>query len=166
MQNWLKLGDWNAICDSCGRKFKASLLRKRWDGMMVCVEDYESKHPQLSIRTPTDISVPPWVRPERAPDIFIEPCPVVGLCTTQSSTCFADMATADCALADNTSLGYQYLLSLIDPPLHGTFFSCTPWGGAPYAGLGTASCMTVGNTSVSYDQLLYLSTPIDSCPTS
>ena len=29
---YYKSGDWLAICDSCGRKFKASQLRERWDG--------------------------------------------------------------------------------------------------------------------------------------
>ena len=29
-------GDWKAICDVCGRLFKASVnLRQRWDGFMV-----------------------------------------------------------------------------------------------------------------------------------
>ena len=29
-------GDWNAICDRCGFKFKASELKKTWDNLYVC----------------------------------------------------------------------------------------------------------------------------------
>lgn len=67
----LKLGDWNAICDSCGRKFKASQLRKRWDGFMVCKDDWEPRHPQDFVRAVPDRQAVPWVRPEPE-DIFIE----------------------------------------------------------------------------------------------
>ena len=44
-QNTLRLGDWNTLCDVCGMKFKASDLRRRWDGFMVCVDDWEPEHP-------------------------------------------------------------------------------------------------------------------------
>ena len=63
-RNRLVLGDWNAICDTCGFKFKASEMRKDWRGMRVCQDDYEPKHPQLMIRVPRDDPSVPWVRPE------------------------------------------------------------------------------------------------------
>lgn len=44
------LGDSNAICDTCGFKFKQSQLRKRWDGAMVCSKDWEPQHPQDNIK--------------------------------------------------------------------------------------------------------------------
>lgn len=44
------LGDSNAICDSCGFKFKQSQLKKRWDGAMVCSADWEPRHPQDSLK--------------------------------------------------------------------------------------------------------------------
>ena len=40
-----KKGDWNVICDVCGCKMKHSESRKRWDGMLVCGEDWERRHP-------------------------------------------------------------------------------------------------------------------------
>lgn len=70
----LVLGDWNAICDVCGFKFKGSELRKRWDGMMVCEADYEQRHPQDLIRLRAEKSVPPFVRPQGT-DQFITPAP-------------------------------------------------------------------------------------------
>jgi hypothetical protein len=50
MNSYFILGDSNAICDSCGFKFKQSMLRKRWDGAMVCDADWESRHPQDLIK--------------------------------------------------------------------------------------------------------------------
>lgn len=44
------LGDSNSICDVCGFKFKHSKLRKRWDGAMVCSQDFELRHPQDNIK--------------------------------------------------------------------------------------------------------------------
>ena len=62
--------DWNAICDVCGFKFKASQLRKRWDGLLVDSACYESRHPQEFVRGKADKQVPKWTRPEPA-DVFV-----------------------------------------------------------------------------------------------
>ena len=62
--NDLKLGDWNAICDVCGFKFKASQLRKRWDNAMVCAEDYEERHPSDFFRTRAEDTSVSWTRDE------------------------------------------------------------------------------------------------------
>ncbi len=63
-------GDWNAICQSCGRKFKASQLHKRWDGLYVCEEDFEYRHPQDFLRSRADKIAPPWTSPRPA-DVFV-----------------------------------------------------------------------------------------------
>lgn len=106
MQNWLKLGDYNAICDSCGRKFKASTMRKRWDGFFVCQEDFEVKHPQLSLKVHGDKQTVPIPRPDAIVDTFLF------YCSIWTSSCYADMATADCAKADYRPMTYQQLLDL------------------------------------------------------
>ena len=72
-----KAGDWNAICDECGFKFKASQLRKRWDGYMVCKDDWEIRHPQDSLRGRRDDQSVPWSRPE-GEDQFITVAPANG----------------------------------------------------------------------------------------
>lgn len=71
MKNHLILGNWNALCDSCGRKFKANMLRKRWDGLMVCEEDWEQRHPQDLLRVQREQISVPWSRPYPAQDTFI-----------------------------------------------------------------------------------------------
>lgn len=64
-------GDWNAICDVCGFKYKASELRLRWDGLWCCPEDWEIRHPQDFVRGVKDRQAIPWSRPAPA-DIFID----------------------------------------------------------------------------------------------
>lgn len=59
-------GDYNAICDFCGQKFKASKLRKNWQGFMVCERDWELRHPQDAVRAKKDDQSVPWTRPESA----------------------------------------------------------------------------------------------------
>lgn len=71
MKNHLILGDWNALCDSCGRKFKASSLQKRWDGLIVCSEDWEQRHPQDLLRVQREQISVPWSRPYPAQDTFL-----------------------------------------------------------------------------------------------
>jgi hypothetical protein len=65
-----KAGDWVVICDVCAKQIYASESRKRWDGLIVCPDDYEFRHPQDLIRHRVeDISVP-FSRPEPT-DTFV-----------------------------------------------------------------------------------------------
>lgn len=66
MTDYFKKGEWNAICDRCGGKFKSSQLRKTWDGFYVCRDDYEPRHPQDFLRGVKDNQSVPWTRPEQA----------------------------------------------------------------------------------------------------
>jgi hypothetical protein len=97
MRNWLKLGDYNGICDSCGRKFKASTMKKRWDGLFVCEHDYEVKHPQLSLRVRGDKQSVPVPRPESEQDVFIRECNIInsqGIAGSGVSGCMVSGKTA------------------------------------------------------------------------
>ena len=108
MQNWLNLGDYNCVCDSCGRKFKASTMRKRWDGLLVCKEDYEPRHPQLSLKVHGDKQTVPIPRPEPVVDIFLP------YCDLWSSSPMADFGVADCAVTGgNTSI--PVLINVFNP---------------------------------------------------
>lgn len=57
---------YNALCDVCGFKFKASMLRKRWDGYMVCRNDYEVRHSMDFYTTRNDVHLLPWTRTDGA----------------------------------------------------------------------------------------------------
>ena len=108
MRNWLDLGNYNAICDSCGRKFKASTMKKRWDGLFVCPEDFEPRHPQLSLRVRGDKQTVPIPRPDPEQDTFLE------FCDIWTSSPMADFGTADCAfVGGNTSI--QTLIDIYNP---------------------------------------------------
>lgn len=64
MRNYYKPGTWNAICDRCGFRFKASELKKEWTGLMVCSKDFEARHPSDLLRVPREDSSVVWSRPE------------------------------------------------------------------------------------------------------
>lgn len=52
-------GQWNVICPVCGFKKKSGEMLKRWDGVYVCKEDWEIRHPQDFLRVEAeDTSVP------------------------------------------------------------------------------------------------------------
>lgn len=70
----LELGDYNAVCYQCGRKFKASELRKHWQGYYVCEKHWEARHPQDFVRGVQDVQTPPWVQPMPA-DVFVVATP-------------------------------------------------------------------------------------------
>lgn len=98
-------GQYNCICDRCGFEFKNVQLRKEWTGLMVCGSCFETRHPQDFIRVRPERIAPPWVRPE-PPDEF------VSICYIWERSAYADLATADCALADNILLSYNALLAI------------------------------------------------------
>lgn len=61
--DFLKLGDWNAVCYQCGFKRKASYLVKNWQGYYVCPEHNEPRQPQDFVRAVPDVQTPPWTQP-------------------------------------------------------------------------------------------------------
>lgn len=71
MKNHLILGNWNVLCDSCGRKFKALDLKQRWDGLMVCKEDWEMRHPSDFLRVQKEKIAVAFSRPYPYQDTFI-----------------------------------------------------------------------------------------------
>lgn len=58
------VGSYNAICPVCGWKYKASELKRRWDGLMVCPTDWETRHPMDFFRTIPDQKALPFVLPD------------------------------------------------------------------------------------------------------
>jgi len=66
-------GGWNTVCYECGRKRKASQLKRHWQGYYVCPEHWEPRQPQDFVRAQADIQTPPWVQPMPA-DVFAARC--------------------------------------------------------------------------------------------
>ena len=98
MRNQLILGNYNALCDSCGRKFKALDLKKRWDGLLVCQEDYELRHESDFLRVQKEKISVPFSRPYPAEDTYTG-----HICSVSGIYGMADFGSADCARADITS---------------------------------------------------------------
>jgi hypothetical protein len=61
--DYLSLGDWNAACFQCGRKRKASTMKKHWQGYYVCPEHWEPRHPQDFVRGVKEVPGVPWSQP-------------------------------------------------------------------------------------------------------
>jgi hypothetical protein len=90
--DYLELGDYNAVCYQCGRKRKASTMKKHWQGYWVCPEHWEPRHPQDFVRGVPDPQTPPWAQPMPT-DIFVG-----GFCTTIIAV--AGEAVAGCSITD------------------------------------------------------------------
>lgn len=69
--DYFQLGDWDAMCSRCGHKFKASMLRKHWQGMWRCPKCWEPRQPQDFVRAIPDVQTPSWTQPWPA-DTFVD----------------------------------------------------------------------------------------------
>lgn len=120
MKNYLIPGDYNALCDSCGRKFKASQLKRRWDGLMVCEEDYELRHPQDFLRVQRERISVPWARPYPETDTEINP---PWICTIDNSRAFAGRAMAGCAVSGSITGVPLYITAVAGAAIAGLAIS-------------------------------------------
>lgn len=62
-KNYYVSGSWNLICDVCSKKIKAHDAKQRWDGLVVCPDDFEHRHPQDFVKAHTDKITVPFQRP-------------------------------------------------------------------------------------------------------
>ncbi len=92
-------------CHRCGFWFPSTEIKKEWTGLYVCKKDYEPRHPQTLIKVHGEKAFPEFVSKDGT-DTFVSYCDI----STKSA--YADMGTADCMQADNTTLSYSLLSSL------------------------------------------------------
>lgn len=105
-------GDWNTICFECGNKFKASMMRRHWQGYWVCPQHWEPRHEQDFVKNVADNQVPPWMQPPPA-DVFTHisavtptptpsptptPPPSPGLCTPDGQSAIPKYAVPGCCI--------------------------------------------------------------------
>jgi len=90
---YAKKGDWNAICDRCGFKYKASQLKKEWDGFYVCKTCWEPRHPSDFYKPSHRDETVPWTRPEPADNY------ITSFCTTVGRQGVSGQGVAGCAIA-------------------------------------------------------------------
>lgn len=68
-----KPGDHWVICDVCGWAYRHSDMKRRWDGAVVCKEDWEIRHPQDFLKAqPEDQSAKGLVRPDGGSEQYLE----------------------------------------------------------------------------------------------
>lgn len=96
-------GNWKVTCHVCGMWYPSSEIRKRWDGLLVCDKDFETRHPQTLIKLRTEKIAAPFISKDASPDSFVL------LCTLEGRSGFADLGTADCAQADKNDPSYLFL---------------------------------------------------------
>ena len=92
MRNHLIPGNWNALCDVCGFKFKALDLKRDWRGLMVCKDDFELRHQSDFLRVQKEKITVEFSRPYPVADTFVG-----YICSIIEIRPMADVATADCA---------------------------------------------------------------------
>jgi len=80
----------------CNRKIKSGIALKRWDGLIVCPDDYENRHPMDFLRSRQErISVP--FTSDTSFDEFDGPdYPTYPYCTPQGSSGEPSWAVAGC----------------------------------------------------------------------
>lgn len=97
-------GTWAVNCDVCGFRFPSNKLKRRWDGVMACEKDWETRHPQTLIKVRGETAVPSYTRHN--------PVEYIQMCTIITSSGYADLGEADCMRADNTQFTYTFLHDL------------------------------------------------------
>jgi hypothetical protein len=91
-------GNWKVTCHVCGFWYPSSEIQKRWDGVLVCPKDYETRHPQTLIKVRGERAFPSFVSKDSNPDQYT----TASYCDYITSSGVADYAVADCARADGT----------------------------------------------------------------
>lgn len=94
-------GDWWIICDVCSKKIKASESKQRWDGLIVCPDDWELRHPQDFLKVKEDKITVPFSRP-RPTDSFIFSCDPI------SSSSIAGYSKVGCWVTGRSYKDYRF----------------------------------------------------------
>lgn len=89
-------GDFWRICDRCGFQKRSSETFKTWDGLYVCAEDFETRHPQDFVRGRRDRQNVPEPRPEA----------VISLVGPLTTTVTAESAAGATLLTVETSIRF------------------------------------------------------------
>ena len=112
--NYFKSGEWNVYCMVCNRKIKSGMALKRWDGLIVCPDDYENRHPMDFLRARQErISVP--FTSDTSFNEFDGPTyPPYPFCTAPGSSGIAGWGVAGCMRA---GLGFPNGLPVTAPEI-------------------------------------------------
>lgn len=122
MPDLYRIGEFRRICDVCGFDFPASKTFKRWDGLMVCASDFETRHPQDFVRGRMDRQRVPEPRPE-ATDVFVGPTQTV---TTAEASAGATSISVESS--SGMSAGHTVGIMLSTGNVHAATLQAVPDG--------------------------------------
>jgi hypothetical protein len=94
-------------CHRCGFWYPSTEIRQEWSGLSVCDKCWEPRHPQTLIKVHGESAFPKIVSKDGI-DTYIPYCDL----TTKSG--YANLGTADCMQASNTTYTYAFLFGLND----------------------------------------------------
>jgi len=130
-------GDYYVICDRCGFKKRVSQTRKEWNGLLVCTDCWEPRHPQDFVKAKRDIQRVPIARPDKTTTLRT---------TALSGTAAANAGSFDVADATNISDGTALGITLDNGDIQWTFASDDPSGSTVSVNDKLWSAASSGNT--------------------
>jgi hypothetical protein len=131
--DYLTAGDYNCVCFECGRKRKASQLKRHWQGYYVCPEHWEPRQPQDFVRGVVDNPSVPWVQPRAQEYIGL------ALCTPWGRTAIPSRMIPGCSIPTWTSASGSFIVTPGGGPL-----SCTLLGRSPIPDYAIPDCFLPG----------------------
>jgi len=144
MKNYFKSGSWNIYCDVCNKKIKSGEAKQRWDGFIVCPEDWEPRQPQDFVKARVDKISVPFARPTEqivfkyphgvfdtirfldTVRVSTNPVKYMSDTLTISETTFKiykGKIVTESLTFDDTGYLYQYNYTTPAPPDGGTYFA-------------------------------------------
>lgn len=98
-------GNWKVSCQVCGFWYPSSEIKKRWDGLLVCDKDFETRHPQTLLRVDGEHAFPDFVSKDTDVDVFF--CDIFG------ASCYVGLGTAGCMAVGPYRFTYNFLLDAL-----------------------------------------------------
>ena len=141
-RNWYKSGEWNVFCMVCNRKIKSGSALKRWDGSIVCRDDYENRQPLDFLRTRQERITVPFTS-DTSFDQFNGPnYPSYPFCTAEGASGVAGLAVAGCM---RPGLGFPNGLPVPQPeiPDEATFVTLLLMSGGNWVTMTNQNLVTV-----------------------
>jgi hypothetical protein len=63
-------GDYYIECPICSFEYRESQMRRRWDGQLTCIPDWEPRQPQDFVRGVKDVTAPQGLGPRPPTEVF------------------------------------------------------------------------------------------------
>lgn len=87
-------------CQRCGFEYRASDMLYEWNGLRVCDDCWESRHPQDFLRVDPEKIVPDWIGTEDPTDVAADPAAEAAIAANQAAN--AECFTVPPGTNDNT----------------------------------------------------------------